>query len=68
MNDDRRLLTSCNRGVLPAEQPARVVRRRSGVRIFARDELARALADDCLIGVEQAVTGLAQFVSGRKRA
>ena len=44
------------------------MRRRSGVRIFARDELARALADDCLIGVEQAVTGLAQFVSGRKRA
>ncbi len=60
------LLTSCNRGLLPAPATNAVVRRLSGVRIFARDELTRALVEDGLIGVEQRVTGLAQFVSGHK--
>lgn len=61
------LLTSCNRGLLPARATDAVVRRLSGVRIFARDELTQALADSGLTEVEQRVTGLAQFVSGRKR-
>jgi SAM-dependent methyltransferase len=60
------LLTSCNRGLLPAEVTSPVVRRLSGVRIFARDELVRALIDDGLVEVDQQVTGLAQFLSGRK--
>jgi SAM-dependent methyltransferase len=60
------LLTSCNRGPLPAEVISPAVRRLSGVRIFARDELKRALIDGGLVEVDQQVAGLAQFLSGRK--
>ncbi|HEY8816610.1 MAG TPA: methyltransferase domain-containing protein [Candidatus Dormibacteraeota bacterium] len=60
------LLTSCNRGPLPAGATSRVVRRLSGVRIFDRDELKRVLIDGGLVEVDQQVTGLAQFLSGRK--
>lgn len=60
------LLTSCNRGLLPAGVTSPVVRRLSGVRIFDRDELKRALIDDGLVEVDQRVAGLAQFLSGRK--
>jgi SAM-dependent methyltransferase len=60
------LLASCNRGLLPASASNAIVRRLSGVRVFGRDELTRALDDGGLVGVEQRVTGLAQFVSGRK--
>lgn len=62
------LLASCNRGPLPARTTNAVVHRLSGVRIFARDELTRALVDCGLIDVERRVTGLAQFVSGRRPA
>ncbi len=61
------LLSSCNRGPLPASATNAVVRSLSGVRIFARDELTRALRDRGLTGIEQRVVGLAQFVSARKR-
>lgn len=60
------LLTSCSRGPLPAQVTSRVVRRLSGVRIFARDELTRAMKDDGLVEIDQRVTGLAQFLSARK--
>jgi SAM-dependent methyltransferase len=60
------LLTSCNRGPLPADVTSPVVRRLSGVRIFDRDELKRVLIDDGLIEVNQRVTGFAQFLSGQK--
>lgn len=60
------LLTSCNRGPLPARTTNAVVRGLSGVRIFGRDELRRALIDGGLVEVDQQVTGLAQFLSGRK--
>ena len=60
------LLTSCNRGPLPAAATSSVVRRLSGVRIFDRDELKRVLIDDGLLEVDQQVTGLAQFLSARK--
>jgi SAM-dependent methyltransferase len=60
------LLASCNRGLVPARTTNAVVRRLSGVRIFARDELTEASADRGLLGVEQRVRGLAQFVSARK--
>ncbi len=60
------LLSSCNRGPLPASVTSSVVRGLSGVRIFDRDELSGALVDGGLVEVERRVTGLAQFVSGRK--
>jgi ubiquinone/menaquinone biosynthesis C-methylase UbiE len=62
------LLSSCNRGPLSATATNAVIRGLSGVRIFGRDELTRALLDDGVVEVEQRVTGLAQFVSGRKPA
>ncbi|MFI5003903.1 MAG: class I SAM-dependent methyltransferase [Solirubrobacterales bacterium] len=62
------LLSSCNRGPLPAGATNAVVRPLSGVRIFARDELTRALRNHGLTDIEQHVVGLAQFVSARKRA
>jgi SAM-dependent methyltransferase len=60
------LMTSCNRGLLPAGTTNAVVHGLSGVRIFARDELTRPLSAAGLIEVEQQVSGLAQFVSARK--
>jgi SAM-dependent methyltransferase len=61
------LLASCNRGLLPAGSTSAIVRRLSGVRIFGRDELTRALIDDGLVEIEQQVSGLAQFVSASKQ-
>lgn len=60
------LLTSCNRGLLPAGAASSIVRGLSGVRVFGRDELTRALSDDGLVEIDQQVSGLAQFISGRK--
>lgn len=60
------ILTSCNRGLLPAGAANAIARRLSGVRIFGRDELTRALSDGGLVEIEQQVTGFAQFVSGHK--
>ena len=60
------LLSSCNRGPLPAGASNPVVRTLTGVRIFARDELTLALRDRGLTHIEQQVVGLAQFVSARK--
>jgi len=60
------LLSSCHRGPLPAGVADAVVRRLTGVRIFARDELTEALRVRRILEIEQRVTGLAQFVSGRK--
>lgn len=60
------LLTSCNRGLLPTSARNAIVRRLSGVRIFGRDELTQELVGAGLVEVEQRVTGLVQFVSGRK--
>jgi SAM-dependent methyltransferase len=60
------LLSSCDRGPLPAGLADRVVRRLSGVRIFGRGELTRALVGDGLVEIEQRVSGLAQFVSASK--
>lgn len=62
------LLSSCNRGPQPVSVANAVVHGLSGVRVFARDELTQALRDDGLVDVEQRVSGLAQFVSGRKPA
>jgi SAM-dependent methyltransferase len=60
------LLSSCERGPLRSRATDTIVRGLTGVRIFGRDELTRALAGEGLVEVEQRVAGLAQFVSARK--
>jgi SAM-dependent methyltransferase len=60
------LLSSVNRGYVPTGTVDAIVRGLSGVRIFGRDELTRALVDDGLVEVQQHVAGFAQFVSARK--
>ena len=62
------LLSSCNRGPVPAIVTNPLARTLTGVRIFARDELTGALRDRGLTNIEQRVVGLAQFVSARKKA
>jgi SAM-dependent methyltransferase len=57
------LLASCNRGPLPGSITGPFVKRLTGVRMFARDELTAALRDHGLSGIEQQVAGLAQFVA-----
>jgi ubiquinone/menaquinone biosynthesis C-methylase UbiE len=61
------LLSSVNRGLLPASASNAVVRPLSGIRIFGRDELTARLRERGLVRVRQRVSGLAQFVSARKR-
>jgi SAM-dependent methyltransferase len=60
------LMTSVNRGALPASATDAVIRRATGVRIFGRDELTDALRERGLTVGEQRVAGLAQFVSARR--
>lgn len=60
------LLSSCSRGPLPAPISNAIVRGLAGVRVFARDELTRALRDGGLVEIEQRVRGVGQFVSARK--
>jgi SAM-dependent methyltransferase len=60
------LLSSCNRGALPAPTTNAVVHGLSGVRIFGRKELTGTLIRGGVVDVEQRISGFAQFVSGRK--
>jgi len=60
------LLSSCNRGPVPASITSPFVRRLTGVRMFDRNELTDALRDHGLSHIEQRVEGLAQFVAARK--
>ncbi len=60
------LLSSCNRGPLPAAVTSPLVKGLTGVRVFGRHELTRALADRGLVDIQQRVSGLAQFVAARK--
>jgi SAM-dependent methyltransferase len=62
------VLSSCNRGPVPTAITSPVVKSLTGVRVFGRDELTRALAAGGLIDVQQRVSGLAQFVAARKPA
>jgi len=61
------LLSSVARGLLPAGVTDAVVRRVSGARVFAPDELTGALRDRGLTAVERRLAGFAQFVSARAR-
>jgi SAM-dependent methyltransferase len=60
------LLSSCNRGPVPARRTSAVLRGLSGVRLFGREELTQALGEGGLTEIGQRVVGLAQFVSARK--
>jgi SAM-dependent methyltransferase len=60
------LMTSVNRGALPAPVSDALIRRATGVRIFGRDELTGALRERGLTVGEQRVAGLAQFVSASR--
>jgi len=62
------LLSSCNRGPLPAVITSPLVKSLTGVRVLGRDDLTRALAARGLIDVQQRVSGVAQFVAARKPA
>jgi len=62
------LLSRCNRGPLPAVITSPLVKSLTGVRVFGRDDLTRALAARGLIDVQQRVSGVAQFVAARKPA
>jgi len=60
------LLSSVARGPLPAAWADALVRPVTGIRIFGRDELTRALRRNGLVDVRRHMRGLAQFVSGRR--
>jgi SAM-dependent methyltransferase len=62
------LMSSCNRGPVPTSTANAVVRGLSGVRVFGRDELTRALEAKGVVEVERRVIGLAQFVQARAPA
>lgn len=62
------LLASCNRGPLPPRALGAVTYAVAGARMFGREELTGRLAELGLVGVEQRVAGLGQFVSARKPA
>ena len=60
------LLSSVNRGLAPASLTNAVIRPFTGIRMFGRDELTRALSRRRMTRVAQRVSGLGQFVSARK--
>jgi len=62
------ILSSCNRGPLPVAVTSPLVKSATGVRMFGRNELTRALSARGLIDVRQRVSGLAQFVAASKPA
>ncbi|HEX6460131.1 MAG TPA: methyltransferase domain-containing protein [Thermoleophilaceae bacterium] len=62
------ILTSVNRGLLPTALANAFARPLTGVRIFGRHDITRALERRGLMRPAQRVSGLAQFVSARKRA
>jgi SAM-dependent methyltransferase len=62
------LLSTCVRGPLPAGAIDALVRPLSGIRMFGREELTATMEAGGIERIRQHVAGLAQFVSGRKRA
>jgi SAM-dependent methyltransferase len=54
------LLTSCARSALLV--PERVAGRVTGMRIFARHEVTRALAERGFTAIEQRIAGVTQFI------
>ena len=62
------LLSSCNRGLVPADITSPIVKGLTGVRMFGRDELTRALTARGLTHVRQRISGLGQFVAASRPA
>jgi ubiquinone/menaquinone biosynthesis C-methylase UbiE len=62
------LLTSVNRGLLPATISNALSKPLTGVRIFGHDDITDALRRRGLVKIAQRVTGLAQFVSAQRPA
>src|SRR2546430_2586098 len=60
------IFTSCRTRSAPLRTVDRLVGARSGMRMFERDEITGALADRGFEDVRQRVSGLTQFVGGRK--
>lgn len=60
------LLSSVNRGLVPAPVTNAVARPLTGIRVFGRDEITDALRERGLEKVAQRLSGLAQFVSARR--
>jgi ubiquinone/menaquinone biosynthesis C-methylase UbiE len=60
------LLSSVARGPVPAGVTDALVRPLTGVRIFGRDDLTRALEAEGLADVRLRMSGFAQFVSARR--
>jgi len=62
------LFTSCNTHSAPARAVAALASTSSGMRLFERDELTEALRERGFVDVRRRVTGMTQFVGGRKTA
>ena len=60
------IFTSCRTRSAPLRTVDGLIGARSGMRMFERDEITGALADRGLEDVRQRVSGLTQFVGGRK--
>jgi SAM-dependent methyltransferase len=60
------LLSSVNRGLLPAPVTDAIVRNLTGIRVFGGEELTGALESHGLVDVSRRVAGFAQFVSARR--
>src|SRR3712207_1289637 len=60
------LLSSVNRGPVPAALTDAVVRTSTGVRVFGAEELTDALRGHGLVDVRRRLAGFAQFVSARR--
>jgi ubiquinone/menaquinone biosynthesis C-methylase UbiE len=59
------LFTSARKGSVPFRALEEVVRARSGMRLFERDELVAALEQRGYVEIRQRITGFTQFVGGR---
>jgi SAM-dependent methyltransferase len=61
------IFTSCRTRSAPLRTVDGLVGARSGMRMFERDEITTALAERGFEDVRQRISGLTQFVGGRKR-
>jgi SAM-dependent methyltransferase len=60
------LLSSVNRGLLPAAATDADVRNLTGIRVFGGDQLTGALESHGLVDARRRIAGFAQFVSARR--
>jgi SAM-dependent methyltransferase len=60
------IFTSCRTRSAPLRTVEGLIGARSGMRMFERDEITRALTERGLEDIRQRISGLTQFVGGRK--